>query len=85
MLRNLFGFKEVVNYMYGAMRETRHLRERCTQLANWAIAEMLAGELDYPYKVDIKAHDQGHYYLSDVIYICVLLYKHMSEELSQHM
>ncbi len=83
MLRNLIGFKEVVNYMYGTTRETSHLRDRCPQPAIWAIAEMLAGELNYPCKVVIKAQDQGHWYLTDDIHMCVLLHKHMSDELSK--
>ena len=60
MLTNLVSFKEVVNYLYGNMRETSHLRDRCPQPANWMVAEMLADELDYPCKVVIKTQDQGH-------------------------
>jgi hypothetical protein len=41
MLRNLIGFKDVVNFMYGTMRETSHLRDRCPQPTSWAIAEVL--------------------------------------------
>jgi hypothetical protein len=67
MLRNLIGFKEVVNYMYGTMRETSHLRDRYPQPSIWAIAEMLVGDLDCPCNVVIKTHDQGHWYLSDDI------------------
>ena len=83
MLTNMLSFKEVVNYMYGTMRETAHLRNRCPQPANWTVAEVLAGELDYPCKVVIKAQDQGHWFLSDVVHMCVMLYKHMSDELDK--
>ena len=83
MLTNLVSFKEVVNYLYGSMRETSHLRDRCPQPANWMVAEMLANELDYPCKVVIKAQDQGHWFLSDAIHRCAMLWNHMCLELSK--
>ena len=83
MLTNLVGFKQVVNYLYGSMRETAHLRDRCPQPANWTVAELLAAELDYPCKVVIKAQDQGHWFLSDAVHRCVMLWRHMCEELDK--
>ena len=83
MLTSLVSFKEVVNYLYGSMRETSHLRDRCPQPANWMVAELLSKELDYPCKVVIKAQDQGHWFLSNAVHRCAMLWKHMSVELSK--
>ena len=83
MLTNLVSFKGVVDFMYGNMSETRHLRDRCPQPATWTVAELLAKELDYPCKVVVKAQDQGHWFLSDAIHRCANLWKHMSIELDK--
>ena len=76
---NLINFREVINFMYGSMAETTHLRDRCPLLATWSIAELLVQELDFPCKVVIKAQDQGHWVLSDAIHRCTTLWKDLAD------
>ena len=83
MLTSIVSYREVVNYMYNSMPETAHLRDRCPQPAAWAVAELLARELDYPCKVVIKAQDQGHWFLSDAVHRCAMMWKHLSDELDK--
>ena len=77
------NFKHIVNYLYGSMAETSHLRDRCPQPITWRVVELLAQELEYPCKVVIKAQDQGHWFLSDAIHRCTALWKHMSDMMEQ--
>ena len=83
MLTNLVNHKCIVDYLYGSMGGTSHLRDWCPQPATWRVVELLAKELDYPCKVVIKAQDQGHWYLSDAIHRCTSLWKHMTVKIKE--
>ena len=79
MLAGLIEREQVVNYLYGEMPETEHLRDRHPHPVEWSQAKVLVRELDYPCKVVVKAQDQGHWYLSDAMHRMVALYKHLTD------
>lgn len=83
MLDGLLSKEKVVNYLYGEMKETSHLRDRVPAPMEWSVAKCLVRELEYPCKVVVKSQDKGHWLLSDAMHRMACLYQHLQEGLKE--
>ena len=68
MLKGLLGARQVIDYLYGEMRETQHLRERQPSALEWEVSKAVEEVLSHPCKMVIKAQSQNlHWLLPDAI------------------
>ena len=81
MLEGLTNMEKAVNYMYGEMPATAHLRDRVPSPTEWSVAHMLQKELDYPCRVVVQTQDQGHWMMSDAMHRMGSLHQYMRQKL----
>ena len=68
MLSGLLGARQVIDYLYGEMRETQHLRERLPSALEWEVSRAVEEILSHPCKMVMKAQSQhAHWLLPDAI------------------
>eukprot|EP00873_Tetraselmis_striata_P024050 jgi/Tetstr1/444314/TSEL_032205.t1 len=66
MLARMLLMKDVVHQFYSEDAPISK-RGRCPTPIDWHVAKAVVDELDYPCKVVVKAHDKGHWLLSDAL------------------
>ncbi len=60
--------RQVIDYLYGEMRETQHLRERMPSALEWEVSNAMEEKLSHPCKMAMKAQSQNaHWLLPDAI------------------
>ena len=62
-LKGMLGARHVIDYLYGEMRETQHLRERQPSALEWEISKAVDEILSHPCKMVIKAQSQNAHWL----------------------
>ena len=68
MLKGMLGARQVIDYLYGEMRETQHLRERLPSALEWEVSKAVEEILSHPCKMVMKAQSQNaHWLLPDAI------------------
>ncbi len=68
MLSGLIGAKQVIDYLYGEMRETQHLRESLPFALEWEVSKAVEEVLRHPCCLVIKTQSQNaHWLLPDAI------------------
>jgi hypothetical protein len=87
MLAGLLKARRVIEYIYGEMAETSHLRTRLPTATKWEVNQAIHDVLHEPCGIVTKAQSQNtHWLLSDAIYsvakLSASLRKKHSEEVS---
>ena len=72
MLKGLLGARHVIDYLYGEMRETQHLRERQPSALEWKFSKAMEEILRHPCSLVMKAQSQNAYWLLPDAIISVL-------------
>jgi hypothetical protein len=68
MLKGMLGARQVIDYLYGEMRETRHLRDRQPSALEWEVSKTVEEVLRHPCSLVMKAQSQNaHWLLPDAI------------------
>ena len=68
MLIGMIGARQVIDYLYGEMPETKHLRERLPSALEWEVSKAVEEILSHPCKLVIQAQSQNaHWLLPDAI------------------
>jgi len=63
MLKGMLGARQVVDYLYGEMRETQHLRERLPSALEWEVNKAVEEVLSHPRSLVMKAQSQNAHWL----------------------
>ena len=68
MLKGMLGARQVIDYLYGEMRETQRLRDMQPSALEWEVSKAVEEILSHPCKMVIKAQSQNlHWLLPDAI------------------
>ena len=68
MLAGMLGARQVIDYLYGEMPETKHLRERLPSALEWEVSKAVEEILSHPCRLVVKAQSQNaHWLLPDAI------------------
>ncbi len=68
MSKGMLGARQVINYLYGEMRETQHLRERLPSALEWEVSKDVEEIVRHPCRLVTKAQSQNdHWLLLDAI------------------
>jgi hypothetical protein len=82
MLSGLLGARQVIDYLYGEMRETQHLRERLPSALEWEVSRAVEEILSHPCKMVMKAQSQNaHWLLPDAIFSVLKLHLTLQRKL----
>jgi hypothetical protein len=82
MLSGLLGARQVIDYLYGEMRETQHLRERLPSALEWEVIRAVEEILSHPCKMVMKAQSQNaHWLLPDAIFSVLKLHLTLQRKL----
>eukprot|EP00873_Tetraselmis_striata_P003878 jgi/Tetstr1/424142/TSEL_014750.t1 len=76
MLTRMLLMKDVVHQLYSEDAPMSK-RDRCPTPTDWHVAKAVVDELDYQCKVVVKAHDKGHWLLSDALNRLAGLHHHL--------
>eukprot|EP00873_Tetraselmis_striata_P025693 jgi/Tetstr1/445957/TSEL_033584.t1 len=76
MLARMLLMKDVVHQLFSEDAPISK-RDRCPTPSDWHVAKAVVDELDFPCKVVVKAHDKGHWLLSDALNRLARLYHHL--------
>ena len=63
MLKGMIGARQVIDYLYGEMRETQHLRERQPSALEWEVSKAVEEILRHPCSLVMKAQSQNAHWL----------------------
>ena len=86
MLAGLLQAKAVIDYLYGEMPETQHLRTRKPTATEWVVSEAVHDVLRDPCMIVTQAQSQNsHWLLSDALHSVAKLQRTMSTKLDAPM
>ena len=63
MLKGMLGARQVIDYLYGEMRETQHLRDRQPSALEWEVSKAVEEVLRHPWSLVMKAQSQNAHWL----------------------
>jgi hypothetical protein len=72
MLIGMIGARHVIDYLYGEMQETKHLRERLPSALEWEVSKTVEEILSHPCKLFIQAQSKNAHWLFPDAIISVL-------------
>ncbi len=72
MLKGMLGARQVIDYLYGEMRETQHLRDIQPFALEWEVSKAVEEILRLPCSLVMKAQSQNAHWLLHVVIISAL-------------
>ena len=83
MLKGMLNARQVIDYLYGEMRETQHLRDRQPSAVEWEVNKAVEEVLRHPCSLVMKAQSQNaHWLLPDAIISVLNLHMILDEKLA---
>jgi hypothetical protein len=83
MLKGMLGARQVIDYLYGEMRETQHLREIQPFALEWEVSKIVEEILRDPCSLVMKAQSQNaHWLLPDAIISVLNLHLILGQKLA---
>ena len=79
----MIGARQVIDYLYGEIRETQHLRERLSFALEWEVIKAVEEILSHPCQLVIQAQSQyAHWLLPDAIISVLNLHMTLEHKLA---
>jgi len=63
MLKGMRGARQVIDFLYGEMRETQHLRDRQPSAVDWEVGKAVEEILRHSCSMVMKAQSQNAHWL----------------------